>query len=324
MNLTMLNKIKPLYLFSSFCLFLAISGCKKSTESPVTFVIDKSITLNENNLSVKDTLLVTRDDQSVNLKVYSNTKASGKKMKRLYIYGRNIDDINAPGPYKSVYLTGFSVDANNQYYFPITDALSDSIINTVTLPLRAYNFTAIVDEYYFVYTTDADYAGPNSTDGVVIGPARFFMIYGKLTEYPGKRIYNIASYIKYHYPAFNAVAVSYLYAEESQTQMDIFENTDNNPLFLGKFKSMNGTTFVKAPSTFSYATATDVDIAKQFNLGVPFTETPDSVRIGDVYLINLRNSSKLYAAMKIMYIEPETGEIGNGHNNEYFIFNLKR
>lgn len=321
----MLNKIRPLYIFSCFCLLISISACKKTSESPVVYIVDKSITLNETHLSVKDSLLVTRADPSVNLKVYANTKGLGtKKIKRLYIFGRHIDDVNSPSEYRSVYLTGFVVDANNQFYFPIGESFNDSTINTVTLPLRAYSFTAMADEYYFVYTEDVNYAGPSSTDGVVIGPARFVMIYGKLTEYPGKRIYNIASYIKYHYPAFNVAGVAYLYAEEPMTQMDIFENTDNNPLFLGKFKSLNGTTFVKAPNNFSYATATDVDIAKQFSLGVPFTETPDSVKIGDVYLINIRQSSKLFAAMKIMYVEPETGEIGNGQNNEYFVFNLKR
>jgi len=302
---------------------ISISACKKHHETPVTFIIDKSITLNEANLAVKDTLAVTRDDQSVNLKVYANTRSLGKKMKRLYIFVRNIDDINAPGNYASVFLTGFSVDKKSQFYFPIDPLLSDSIVNTVTLPLRAYT-AAIADEYYFVYTDDVDYGGPGSTDGVTIGPAQFIMIYGKLTEYPGKRIYNIASFVQYHYPAFCAYDITYLYASDPQIKMDIYENTDNSPLFLGKFKSLNGTTFVKASNDFSYATATDIDIMKEFNLGTPFTETPDSIKIGDVYLVNLFGVSKLYGAMKIMYVVPETGKVGSGFDNEYFIFNLKR
>lgn len=319
----MLNKIRPLYLFSCFCLLISISACKKKREEPVLFIIDKSITLNELNQSVKDTLFVTRDDQSVNLKVYANTRALGKKMKRLYIFTRNIDDINAPGDYKSISLTGFAVDGKNQYYFPISSELSDSIVNPLTLPLRAYS-AALIDEYYYVYTDDVDYVGPFNTDGVVIGPARFFIIYGKLTEYTGKRIYNIASGREYHYPAFSALDVTYLYSIDPQEKMDIYENTDNNPLFLGKFKSLNGTTFVKATTDFSYATTTDIDIRKEFHLGVPFTETPDSIKVGDVYLMNLYNTSQVYAAMKIMYVAPETGKTGTGYDNEYFIFNLKR
>ena len=319
----MLNKIRPLYLFSCFCLLISISACKKKREEPVLFIIDKSITLNELNQSVKDTLIVTRDDQSVNLKVYANTRALGKKMKRLYIFTRNIDDINAPGDYKSIFLTGFAVDGKNQFYFPISTELSDSIVNPLTLPLRAYS-NALVDEYYYVYTDDVDYTGPSSTQGVIIGPARFFIIYGKLTEYTGKRIYNIASYVQYHYPAFCALDVTYLYAADPQEKMDIYENTDNSPLFLGKFKSLNGTTFVKATTNFSYAGATDIDIRKEFHSGIPFTETPDSIQIGDVYLMNLYNTSQVYAAMKIMYVTPETGKTGTGNDNEYFIFNLKR
>lgn len=319
----MLNKIRPLYLFACFCLLISISACKKKKEDPVAFIIDKSITLNEDNTSAIDTLFVTRDDVSINLKVYANTRMIGKKMKRLYVFTRTIDDINAPGAYKSIGVNGFITDKNNQLYHPINPELSDSVTNTITFSLRT-NSPALIDEYYYVYTEDVDYTGPSSTEGVVIGPARFFIIYGKLTEYTGKRIYNSFSGAQYHYPAFCANDVTYLTAADPVAKMDIYENTDNSPLFLGKFKSMNGTSFVKATNDFSYATATDISIVREFNLGVPFTETPDSIQVGDVYLMNILGTSQVYAAMKIMYVGTENGKTGAGNDAEFFIFNLKR
>ena len=321
----MLHKIKPVYLFSCFCLFIAFSGCKKSKDdSPALFIVDKSITLDDSKLSGKDTLYVKRDQLTVNLKVTASTKNLAAKMMRLYIYERYIDDINTPGNYVSVNVSGFTLDAHNQYYYTIPVASQDSITNTVTLPLRTNNLTAAVDEFYFVYTDDNDYAGPANTGGVILGPARFFMIYGKLTEYKSKRIYNYASTNQYHFPGYDVVNLTYKYTTDATADIDIYENTDNSSLFIGKFKSLNGSSFVKAPAEFSYATATDLEIGKFFTAGTPFTQTPDSIKINDVYLINLRGTPNLYAAMKILYITPENGKTGAGHDDEYFIFNIKK
>ncbi len=320
----MLNKIHSGLLFTGICLLLSLTACKKSSDSPVVFVVDKSITLDQTTTSAKDSLYVKRDASTVNLKVTATAKGTGKKMSRLYIFKRYIDNISTPGDYVSVDAGGFSKDGNNQYYFQIGTVSQDSSTNTVTLPLRTNDMNAAVDEFYFIYTDDNDFAGPGNTAGVVLGPAQFFMLYGKLAEYTGKRLYNYASTNTYHYPGLDVVNMSYKYNTDAAADIDIYENTDNDPLFKGKFKSLNGTSFVKAPAEFSYSNATDITVRKFFEAGTSFTETPDSIRIGDIYLMNLRGLPTSYAVMKILYVTPENGKTGSGYNEEFFIFNVKK
>ncbi|HSY61210.1 MAG TPA: hypothetical protein VK796_05000, partial [Cytophaga sp.] len=170
----------------------------------------------------------------------------------------------------------------------------------------------------------ADYAGPAFTNGVVIGPAQFFVLYGKLTERTGIKLYNYATTRTDVYPAIDIVDMLYKLQTDVAADIDITENTDDNPKFLGKFKSLNSTTFVKAPENFPYANATDSEVAYYYAQGTSFTETPDSIKINEVYLFKLRGNANTYAAMKIMYITPENGRTGVGFDNEYFIFNLKK
>lgn len=305
--------------------FLLITSCKKGDNPSITiYTVDKGIYLSSTTTTKKDTLYVTRDKITANLRVSANTNTMGIELKRLYVFTRNIDTINAPSAYQTFQGSGFTIDGNNNYYYKISSANKDSITNNLTVTLRANTITAIVDEYYFVYTDDADFAGPTSTTGVVIGPAKIFVLYGKLTEYTGIKLYNYATTTTGHYPAFDMVNLVFKLQTDAAADIDITENTDDAPKFLGKFKALNNTTFVKAPSNFPYANATDSEIAYYYSQGISFTETPDSIKINEIYLIKIRNNANTYAAMKIMYIVPENGKTGVGFDNEYFIFNLKK
>jgi hypothetical protein len=313
-------------LIAIFTLLILVS-CKKKkdeTASPVIFTPDKSVALFSNNTSIKDSLYVLRTKATANFKVSANVKTMGVEMKRLYIFNRIIDDVNAPGNYTSVEISGYTLDANNNYYLPLTNDHKDSTINEVSVALRVNSTTAIIDEFYFVYTDDNDYAGPATTTGVVIGPAQFFVIYGKLTEHKGIKIYNSATNLLNVYAAFDMENITYRYLTDSDADIDIAENTDDSPLFLGKFKARNSTTFVKAPANFPYTNATDTQIKNFYLQGTPFTETPDSVKIGDVYLMQLRGNPNAYATIKVVYTQLENGKTGAGFDNEYFILNMKK
>ncbi len=308
-----------------------MTSCKKHSETVITNYVEKTILLNNVTPSKQDSLIITRDRVTLNIAVNANVSKLGLKMKRLYIYGRILDDTSKPGLYTSIPVAGSIKDGSGNYYFPIEAGYQDSCYNTITINLRTNTF-ARMDEYYWVYTTDTDYTGPTSSTNVVLGPAQFYIVYGKLREYTGYKLYNTALQIEKTTAAqlvnihsqYDMYDFAYKALTDPVSDVDIAENTDNRPLFLGKFRSLNGTTYVKADSTFSYGNATDYDVAYHYSLGKPFTETPDSIRIGDVYLVKLRGIDYLYAAIKITYIVPENGKVGVGNDNEYFLFNMKR
>lgn len=313
------------FLLATLYISFILTSCKKGDPDPTTIIIiDKGALLYDGQTSVKDTLYASRDKLTANLRVSAKTKSMGLEMKRLYVFTRAIDDVNSPSAYKTVQGIGFTKDANKNFYYKIPNIFKDSITSDITVTLRAYNINASIDEYYFVYTTDSDYLDPSSTSGVIIGPAQFFVLYGKLKEYSGIKLYNYASTLNYAFPAYDVKQNAYRYQTDLAETIDLTENTDHSRLFLGKFKALNNTTFVKATSDFPYANATDTQIAEYYNQGTPFSETPDSVKIGDIYLVKLRGNASRYAAMKIMYIVPENGKTGAGYDNEYFLFNLKR
>jgi hypothetical protein len=313
----------------AFCCILLITSCRKHQDAPVTFVIDKGIVLDNTTTSAQDSFYVTRSQLTANLRVYVNTSGMGINLKRLYVFSRTIDNSASPGNYQTVAVSGFSKDGNNNFYYPIPVGYADSLASDITVTLRANNPSAVKDEFYFVYTTDTDYAGPQSTANVLLGPAQFFVIYGKLYEYRGYKLSNFAPYfyatsINVNY-AFDIVDMVYKNpAVDPLADIDISENTNNSPLFLGKFTSYNGTTFVKADSSFPYGNATDIDVAHYFSLGTPFVTTPDSIGIGDIYLVQLRGDATQHAVIKITYIKPENGKTGPGYDNEYFLFNIKK
>ncbi|MBC7449953.1 MAG: hypothetical protein H7259_00535 [Cytophagales bacterium] len=307
-------------------LSLSFYSCKKDKDASPALAtgIDKTINLNGYTTSAKDTLFVKRDKSTAQFRL-TVKKPAGTDLKRLYVFKRVLHPGNI-GNYVTVQISDFSKDGNNNYYFPIPSAEKDTTNKQVTVELRVNDLTAFMDEFYFVYTNDADYAGPTSTAGVVIGPAQFFVVYGKLTEYTGIRIYNSFTTNTKYFPGVDLVNLLYKTKDDAASDKDIYENTDNNALFLGKFKSLNGTSFVKASSSFPYSNATDLIIASAFKAqpASEFTESPDSVKIGDLYLTKLRGDTTKYSVIKILYITPEDGQTGAGHDNEYFLFNIKK
>lgn len=305
----------------------ALFSCKKSKDdsvTPIFVTIDKGAALFDYQSTVKDTLFAARTKSSAYFRVSANTQNTNLILSRLYVFKRNLDNPSNPGAYINVIGNGYTKDANNQYYYKMPTDTAHSSINDISVSLRGADVNAIEDEYFFVYTTDADFMDPLSTDGVVIGPVQFFVKYGKLTEHKGIKIYNHATTLEKGYSNFDMVNLVYKQQLDASADIDISEKTDETQLFLGKFKSRNNTSFVKAPVGFSYGNATDIDVSSYFEAGTSFVETPDSIRVGDVYLIKIRDNASTYAAMKIMYVEKENGKVGTGNNNEYFIFNLKK
>lgn len=313
------------FILASLYIFILLTSCKKGDNPSITiYTVDKGVSLSSSQTSAKDSLYVYRDKTTANLRVSANANTLGVELKRLYIFTRKIDNITSPGAYQTFQGSNYILDGNNNYYYKIPADKKDSITNDITVTLRANDITAIIDEYYFVYTDDADYTGPTSTTGVAIGPAQIFVIYGKLKEYKGIKLYNSAATRTDMYPAIDIQNMIYKRQTDVAADIDITENTDDAAKFLGKFKALNSTTFVKAPANFPYANATDSEIAYYYSQGTAFTETPDSIKINEIYLLKLRDNATTYAAIKIMYIVPENGKTGDGFNNEYFIFNLKK
>lgn len=284
--------------------------------------IDITIELNSTHTSAKDTLLVKRDKANAWFKLKVK-KPAGTDLNRLYVFKKVLDPLMV-GMYETVEIASFTKDGNNNYYYLIPTTEKDTASQQISVPLRVNDPTAVLDEYYCVYTTNIDYTGPESTDGVIIGPAQFYIKYGKLTEYQSIRLYNSFSANTNHRPALDVVNVAYKTAADALADQDLYENTDGNALFLGKFKSMNGTSFVKASPSFPYANATDKEVEIAYSLGTFFTETPDSVKIGDIYLMQLRGDEAKYAAMKILYVSPEDGQTGNPHDQEYLLFSIRK
>jgi hypothetical protein len=303
----------------------AIFSCKKSSDTAAVFyLIDKGAALSSSQTSIKDTFYVTRQQLTANFSISANTQDINVQLKRFYVFKRNIDNPSIPGNYTSIQGTGYIKDGNGNYYYRVSTNTPYNDTIDITVLLRAFNNQPIEDEYFFIFTNDTDFAGPSSTTGVILGPVQFYVKYGKLTEYPGLKMYNHAYNDSFYFSNYDVEHLYFKYQMDSSAEIDISEKTAPTPLFLGKFKARNNTTFVKAPANFPYANATDVDAARFFAQGTPFSETPDSIGIGDIYLINIRGTKYQYAAMKILYIVPENGKTGPGFNKEYFLFNLKR
>ncbi|WP_299253737.1 hypothetical protein [uncultured Cytophaga sp.] len=301
-------------------------SCKKGGDNigATIITVDKGAALFDYQTSFKDTLYVTRDKLTAYFRVSANTQNLNVEMKRLYIFKRNLDNPSTPAVYTSVEGVNNNKDAHDNYYYKIPSASSYNSSSDISVYLRAYDKTAIEEEYFFVYTTDADYTDPSSTDGIVIGPIQFYVKYGKLVEYKGLKLYNHAYNDSIYFSNYDVVNLGFLYQIAADADVDISEKTANTQLFLGKFKARNNTTFVKAPANFPYSNATDTEVAKFYSEGTPFSETPDSIKIGEVYLMKIRDAQYQYAAMKILYIVPENGKVGLGYNSEYFLFNLKK
>jgi hypothetical protein len=303
---------------------IAIFSCKKSNEAATVIIIDKGAALLSSQTSIKDTLYVPRVQFGANFRISANTQDLNVPLKRFYAFKRNLDNSSTPGAYTSIQGIGYQKDAHDHYYYQISTFSPYCDTIDISVLLRAYDNEAKLDEYFFVFTNDTDFTDPLSNVGVILGPVQFYVKYGKLTEYTGLKIYNHAYNDSFYFSNYDVENLYYKYQIDSAAEIDISEQTAQTELFLGKFKSRNNTTFVKAPANFPYANATDVEASKFFAQGTPFSETPDSIRIGDVYLINIRGTKYQYAAMKILYIVPENGKKGPGFNKEYFLFNLKR
>gem|GEM_PF-1702185 len=340
--LIMFKNLRALLVTSLIGLSLIIgSSCKHSTPAPIV-VPQNTITLNAANHSLQDTFYVSRTQTSAVLQViamanpYATANSPGSFPSRLYIYTRSIDNPTNPTAYVNYNYSGsgFLQDTIGQYYYSVPNT-NDTTSFTITMPLRANNINAVMDEFYFVYTSDHTFKGPLNTsqgnlENIIFGPAQFFVEYGKLTEYGGLHIYNPYTTVVTYHPAYDIIGnYSEFYSAPSDSLDIATVPNPNNSLFTGKISSApgNGTMYVR-DTFFPYATATDTDVMNRYNalIANATTSPPDSMRTGDIYLMYLRNgqATSKYACMKIIYVYPEDGLQGVGHDNEYIIFNVKK
>jgi hypothetical protein len=339
----MLKITHSLLLSLLFVSILFTYSCRHSEPAPVV-VAQRTITLNAVNPHSKDTFYVVRTQTTAILQVIAMAPNQAQFPSRLYIYTRSIDNAN-PGPYVNYNYTGsgFSQDVKGQYYYSVPFT-NDTTSFVVTVPLRANNINAVEDEFYFVYTRDTTFSGPLDTSPanlstILYGPAQFFIVYGKLTEYTGTRIYNAYAYYDYYntttnsytssfYPAYDIYDMTSQLNTASSGILDIETSSfPTNRLFPAKFYSAagNGTLFVK-DSTFPYATATDIDLSSHYKkyIASATTAPPDSAKMGDIYIFQLRGDTTSYGAIKVLYVYPEDGRQGPGNDNEYILFNIKK
>ena len=312
---------------------LFTNSCKHSDPAPVV-VAQRTITLNAVNPHSKDTFYVVRTQASAILQVIAMAPNQAHFPSRLYIYTRSIDNVANPGSYVNYNYTGsgFSQDPKGQYYYSVPFT-NDTTSFVVTVPLRANNLNAVTDEFYFVYTRDTTFSGPLDTSPanlstILFGPAQFFIVYGKLTEYRGLKIYNPFTTLINCDPGYDLWDVLSKPYVSGSGVLDIETISPvSGSLFSGKFRSDpgNGTLYVK-DSTFPYSTATDIDLINHYKKYITSaTTTPqDSAKIGDIYVLQLRGDTTSYAALKVLYVYPEDGRQGSGHDNEYILFNIKK
>ncbi len=297
------------------------SSCSKNDdEAPVaTGTPESSIALNENtNTNEDDTLFVNRTKGSALIQVSAVSKTT-TDMKRIYVY-KKVTTTGSIGSYTTYNGSGFKQDSDNNYYFEIPNDQRNNTALNLTITLTANNAGAVMDEYYFAFTSIANYGGPGTATGLLVGPAQIYVAYGLLTETAGHRLNNIKGP---NSGAFDLQTLTNKAASASAAGKDMIDS-DSSTANWDKafFAGTSSTLYVQLASTFDYTNATDVSIAAAYILGTKLG-TQLNVANGNMYVAKLRGGND-YALIKVTSILDETGPTGPGQNNEYMEFSVKK
>ncbi|WP_018342452.1 hypothetical protein [Cytophaga aurantiaca] len=304
-----------------------LSSCSKDdSDGPINPASPEStVSLNENtNTSGSDTLYVKRDKMNAVIQVNGVSKST-TDMKRIYVYKKSSTVSGAvvtPGSYATYNGgSGFSQDANNNYYYDIPADQKNNASLTLTVPLAANNAAAF-DEYYFAFTDGTSFDGPSNTSGLLLGPAKIYIAYGVLSEANGYRVNNIYG------PNSGAFDLATLTNKSASDPVSDKDMVDADPItqtavWSQSFEAANSTLFAKIPSSFDYANATDISIKAAYALAANATGTQSAVTAGNLYVAKLRNLDQ-YVLIKITYMSTESGSVGTGNNGEFMEFSVKK
>lgn len=302
-----------------------LSSCSKTDDSEITPVSPEAIvSLNENTKTTGvDTLYVHRNKISAIIQV--NGVSLTTDMKRIYVYKKSIIDSTGITPVIGAYVnyngSGFSKDANNNYYYTIPANQKNNASLTLTITLNANNITAVSDAYYFAFTNATDFAGPSNTTGIILGPASIFIVYGILDETTGYKLNNIQGP---NSGAFDLLTLSNKATNDAAIDKDIIDNDSTTALWDKSFSAgTSKTLYSQIPANFDYANATDVSIKTAYILANNAVSIQSAIVAGNMYVAKLRGL-KQYALIKVTFISNETGATGPGNNNEFMEFSVKK
>ena len=319
-----MKKIYSTAAIIALCALTLFSSCKKTEDDEIMMTPvnpESSVLLNETtNTTGSDTLFVKRDKISALIQVTGVSKTT-TDMKRIYVYKKSSTTSSA-GVYETFNSAGFKQDNAQNYYYDIPGDQRNNTRLTLTVSLNANNPVAATDEYYFAFTDGTNFAGPTNTAGILLGPAKIFIVYGLLTETTGHRINNIKGP---NSGAFDLFTLTNKAAADLATGKDMIDYDETTPTWDKSFSSgTSGTLYAKLPSNFDYQNATDITIKAAYTLANNAIDTQEGVVAGNMYVANIRGTSTSYALVRVSFISNETGATGAGNNNEYMEFSVKK
>ncbi len=296
-----------------------LSSCSKTDEeTPITPVTaDATVSLNENTPTTPTTTLyVTRQQLTAALQVTAVSKTS-TDMKRIYVYKKSTP---TPGTYVTYNGSGFKKDGANHYYYDIPSDQKNNTVLNLNVELTSSNTAIVSDEYYFAFTDGTNFGGPTNTTGILLGPAKIFIVYGILKETTGLKLNNIQGT---NSGAFDLVALTNKSASDAAPGKDMIDSDANTALWEKSFNAgTSGTLYAKLSLAFDYATATDLTIKEAYEAGNAI-DTQTDVAAGDIFVAKLRGLDQ-YALIKVTFISTDTDGTGSGKNNEYMEFSVKK
>jgi len=276
---------------------------------------ESAVALNENTKpSGNDSLYVTRIKLTATLQVSAISNGS-TDMKRIYVFKKSVISTSDTAKYHSYNKdVRFQQDGKNNYYYAIpSDQKNNAVLNLIVNCDTVKADTAVVDQYYFVFTDNTDFDTTSNTKGILVGPAQIHIIYGALTETTGFRINNALG-IK---PSiFDLVALTNRTAKDTA----IVKDMKATPTGWDKsfYCDTSLTMYAKMPTGFDYTHATDLVIKKAYYGNSP-AKIQTNVVTGDLFVAKIR-AKENYALIHVTYIS----DPGSGGNTEYMEFSVKK
>jgi hypothetical protein len=319
---TTMRKLSYYLSMAALATTVVLSSCKKSDDpTPSTLTPDVSLTMNQTNgtgTSNKN-LTVKNTQGSAVLEVTAVTTTSND-MKRLYVY--KTED---SGTRTNIGLEGFKQDGNSNYYYEIQNDSRNNFTIKRSVNVSS-NTSRITDlyEFYFTKSTDFNVLSPGSN--IIIGPGTITLIYDidLSTKKTDQRIYNICSAntpSAYNLQSLTGVSAT---ADAGTGVITVGSGADfvqqSGIASCGTFNGwvgQNGTTFVKASSSFDFSNATRNQAATAFTNGTAVS-TVTGVSVGDVYIANVRGAGN-YAVIRITAVNSTSTD-----NNDNYVFDVKK